>query len=88
MAGYQDLVKAGISGGEQGLLRLLFEPVSGHLLGVHIIGDQAGELIHIGQAVMNGNGGIAYFLDNTFAVPTLAEAYKAAALDGLRKLTA
>ena len=88
VARYEDLVKAGIAGGEHGLLSLLFEPVSGHLLGVHIIGDQACELIHIGQAVMNGNGGIAYFLDNTFAVPTLAEAYKVAALDGLKKLTA
>ena len=85
-ARYEDLVKAGIAGNEHGLLSLLFEPNSGHLLGVHIIGDQAGELIHIGQAVMHYNGTIEYFLDNTFNVPTLAEAYKVAALDGIRNM--
>ena len=85
-ARYEDLVKAGVAGDEHGLLRLLFEPNSGHLLGVHIIGDQAGELIHIGQAVMHYNGTIEYFLDSTFNVPTLAEAYKVAALDGTRNM--
>ena len=85
-ARYEDLVKAGIAGNEHGLLSLLFEPNSGHLLGVHIIGDQAGELIHIGQAVMHYNGTIEYFLDSTFNVPTLAEAYKVAALDGIRSM--
>ena len=83
-ARYEDLMKAGVAGDEHGLLSLLFEPNSGHLLGVHIIGDQAEELIHIGQAVMHYNGTIEYFLDSTFNVPTLAEAYKAAALDGIR----
>ena len=86
-ARYEDLIKAGIAGDEHGLLSLLFEPNSGYLLGVHIIGDQACELIHIGQAVMSYNGTIEYFLDSTFNFPTLAEAYKTAALDGIRKLT-
>ena len=85
-AKYEDLMKAGVAGDEHGLLSLLFEPNSGHLLGVHIIGDQAGELIHIGQAVMRYNGTIEYFLDSTFNVPTLAEAYKVAALDGVRNM--
>ena len=85
-ARYKDLVKAGIDGDERGLLSLLFEPNSGYLLGVHIIGDQAGELVHIGQAVMQYNGTIEYFLDSTFNVPTLAEAYKVAALDGIRNM--
>ena len=81
-ARYEDLVKAGVAGDERGLLSLLFEPNSGHLLGVHILGGQAAELIHIGQAVMHYNGTIEYFVDSTFNVPTLAEAYKVAALDG------
>ena len=68
------------------MLSLLFEPNSGHLLGVHIIGDQACELIHVGQAVMSYNGTIEYFLDSTFNFPTLAEAYKIAALDGLKTI--
>ena len=85
-ARYEDMVKAGVAGDEHGLLSLLFEPNSGHLLGVHIIGDQAGELIHVGQAVMHYNGTIEYFLDSTFNVPTLAEAYKIAALDGIRNM--
>ena len=87
-ARYEDLIRAGIAGDEHGLLSLLFEPSSGHLLGVHIIGGQACELIHVGQAVMSYNGTIEYFLDSTFNFPTLAEAYKTAALDGIRKLTA
>lgn len=84
VARYESLLKAGIAGEEHGLLSLLFEPTSGHLLGVQIIGDQACELIHIGQVVMRYNGTIEYFLDSTFNVPTLAEAYKIAALDGVR----
>ena len=87
VARYDDLIKAGITGDEHGLLSLLFEPTSGHLLGVHIIGDQACELIHLGQAVMSYNGTIRYFLDNTFNFPTLTEAYRIAALDGLKKIT-
>ena len=86
VATYEDLLKAGIAGEEHGLLSLLFEPTSGSLLGVHIIGDQACELIHIGQAVMRYNGTIEYFLDGTFNIPTLAEAYKIAALDGVRNI--
>ena len=86
VARYEDLTKAGIAGDEHGLLSLLFEPNSGHLLGVHVIGDQACELIHVGQAVMGHNGTIAYFLDSTFNTPTLAEAYRVAALDGVKNI--
>ena len=85
-ARYEDLTKAGIAGDEHGMLSLLFEPTSGHLLGVHIIGEQASELIHVGQVVRNYNGTIQYFIDNTFNFPSLAEAYRIAALDGVRKL--
>ena len=86
VARYEDLAKAGIAGDEHGLLSLLFEPTSGYLMGVHIIGDQACELIHVGQAVMAHNGAIAYFLDSTFSFPTLAEAYRIAALDGVKNI--
>ena len=85
-ARYEVLLKAGLAGDEHGLLSLLFEPATGHLLGVHIIGDQACELIHIGQAVMRYNGTIEYFLDSVFNVPTLAESYRVAALDGIRNI--
>jgi NAD(P) transhydrogenase len=86
LARYAELAKGQMLGDEQGLLKLLFDPVSLRLLGVHAIGDRAAEIIHIGQAVMALNGTIEYFRDNIFNYPTLAEAYKVAALDGLNKL--
>lgn len=86
-ATYEEVTKAGIIGDEHGMLSLLFEPNAGHLLGVHIIGDQACELIHVGQAVLSHNGSIDYFIDNVFSFPTLGEAYKIAALDGVKKVS-
>jgi NAD(P) transhydrogenase len=56
------------------------------LLGVHIVGEGATELIHIGQAVLNLGGGLDYFVENTFNYPTLAEAYKIAALDAFNRM--
>ena len=56
------------------------------LLGVHIIGESATELVHIGQAVMHHGGDINYFIDNVFNYPTLAECYKMAALNGINRL--
>ena len=63
-------------------------PVGGSItgLGVHAIGTGATELIHIGQAVLDHDGSAAYFRDAVFNYPTLAEAYKVAALDGLNKI--
>ena len=58
------------------------------LLGVHIIGEGATELIHIGQAVLGFHGGIDYFVNAVFNYPTLAQAYKTAALDGMIKIVA
>lgn len=58
------------------------------LLGVHIVGEGATELIHIGQAVLNLGGGLDYFVENTFNYPTLAEAYKIAALDAFNRMPA
>ena len=71
---------------ETGMLKILFDPESHKLLGVHIIGETATELIHIGQSVLSFGGTIEYFRDTVFNYPTLAEAYKVAALDGLNRL--
>jgi NAD(P) transhydrogenase len=57
-----------------------------HLLGVHIIGEGASELLHIGQAVMALGGTLDYFIDTVFNYPTLAECYKAAAFNGINRL--
>ena len=85
LATYEEVTKASIIGDEHGMLSLLFEPNGRHLLGVHIIGDQACELIHLGQAVLSHNGTIDYFIDNVFSYPTMGEAYKIAALNGVKK---
>jgi NAD(P) transhydrogenase len=86
VAKFEELAKGQMVGDETGLLKLLFCPDSRRLLGVHIIGESAAELIHIGQAVLSTGGSIEYFRDTVFNYPTLAEAYKVAALDGLNKL--
>jgi len=86
LARYAELAKGQMLGDEQGLLKLIFDPDTLKLLGVHIIGDQATELVHIGQAALTLQGTIEYFRDTVFNYPTLAEAYKVAALDGLNKL--
>ncbi len=86
LARYAELAKGQMLGDEQGLLKLLFNPETLKLLGVHIIGDRAAEIVHIGQAVIALGATIEYFRDTVFNYPTLAEAYKVAALDGLNKL--
>ena len=86
VAKYAELAKAQMLGDETGLLKILFDPQTLKILGVHAMGDRAAEIIHIGQAVMALNGTIAYFRDSVFNYPTLAEAYKVAAWDGLNKL--
>jgi NAD(P) transhydrogenase len=86
VARYVELAKAQMLGDDQGLLKLLFDPDSLKLLGVHAIGDRAAEIVHIGQVVLTMGGTIEYFRDTVFNYPTLAEAYKVAALDGLNKL--
>jgi NAD(P) transhydrogenase len=83
---YDELAKGQILGTKSGFVKILFDPVSLKLLGVHIIGEQAAELIHIGQAILSLGGTIEYFRDTVFNYPTLAEAYKVAALNGLNKL--
>jgi len=86
LARYSELAKGQMLGDDQGLLKILFDPDSLKLLGVHIIGERAAEIIHIGQAVLSMRATIEYFRDTVFNYPTLAEAYKVAALDGLNKL--
>lgn len=75
-----------IMGIENGMLKMIFSLDTRQLLGVHILGEGATELIHIGQAVLNLNGKLDYFLNNIFNYPTLAEAYKVAALDAWNKM--
>jgi NAD(P) transhydrogenase len=72
--------------GTSGLLKLIFDRRDRRLLGVHILGDEAGELVHLGQAVMHAGGTIDQFIHTTFNVPTRTEAYKYAAYDGLQRL--
>ena len=85
-ARYAELAKGQMLGDDQGMLKILFNPDSLLLLGVHAIGDRAAEIVHIGQAVLVLGGTMEYFRDAIFNYPTLAEAYKVAALDGLNKL--
>jgi len=83
---FKDLARGLIIGDRRGLLKLLFHRETHCLLGVHICGKSATELIHIGQAVMSLGGTIEYFLENVFNFPTLSAAYKVAASDGLRRM--
>ena len=83
---FKDLARGLIVGDRRGLLKLLFHRETHCLLGVHICGNSATELIHIGQAVLNLGGTIEYFLENVFNFPTLSAGYKVAASDGLRRM--
>ncbi len=86
IANYREIARGGIIGDTTGRLKLVFHRESGAVLGVHIIGDGATELVHIGQAVIALGGTIRYFIDHVFNYPTLAECYKVAALAGINKL--
>jgi NAD(P) transhydrogenase len=80
---YRDNARGEIIGDLKGLIKLVFDPESLKLLGVHIVGESASELLHIGMIVMQFNGTINAFIDCVFNFPTLSEAYKYAAYDGL-----
>jgi NAD(P) transhydrogenase len=86
LARYREIARGQILGDDSGLLKMIFHREDRRLLGVHAIGTGATELIHIGQAVLAHGGGMAYFLQNVFNYPTLAECYKVAALDASNKL--
>jgi NAD(P) transhydrogenase len=85
-AQYREMARGQILGDRTGLLKLIFHREDRRLLGVHIIGAEAAELVHIGQAVLTFGGSIDYFVDTVFNYPTLAECYKTAAFDGINRL--
>ncbi len=87
-AAYREVARGQIIGDSTGFLKLIFHRESHELLGVHIVGDGAVELVHIGQAVLSMKGTIDYFVNTVFNYPTLAECYKNAALDGINRLSA
>jgi NAD(P) transhydrogenase len=87
VAYYREIARGQISGHTDGRLKLLFHRETLELLGVHIFGEDAAELLHIGQAVMLLKGKISYFINTVFNYPTLAECYKAAAFNGLNRLS-
>ena len=86
IAQYKEIARGKILGDDQGMLKMLIHQDTHKLLGVHIMGTNATELIHIGQAVMALDGDAEFFINNVFNFPTLAEAYKIAAYNGLNKL--
>jgi NAD(P) transhydrogenase len=86
IAFFREIARGQIRGDTTGRLKLIFNPDSKELLGVHIVGEGACELIHIGQAIFASKGTVEYFADAVFNYPTLAECYKAAAFNGLNKL--
>ena len=83
---YREEARGQIIGDEIGFLKLIFHLETRKVLGVHILGDDASELVHIGQAVLALGGTIDYFIDTVFNYPTLAQCYKTAALDGVNRL--
>jgi NAD(P) transhydrogenase len=83
---YATNVRAVIAGSGGGIVKLVFGRSDRRLLGVHILGDMAAEIIHLGQAVLQNGGGIDYFIHAPFNVPTWTDAYKYAAFDGLQTL--
>jgi NAD(P) transhydrogenase len=83
---YKEIARGQIVGDLEGLLKLIFHRTTLKLLGVHIIGDGAAELVHIGQAVLTYGGKVDFFVHNVFNYPTLAECYRTAALDGINRL--
>ena len=86
MAYYREVARGQIRGDTTGRLKLIFHRETRKVLGVHIIGEGAAELVHIGQAVMTLGGTVDYFISTVFNYPTLAECYKVAAFNGLGRL--
>jgi NAD(P) transhydrogenase len=86
IARFRETSRGHIMGLNSGIMKMIFSTKTRRLLGVHILGEGATELIHIGQAVLNLKGTIDYFIENTFNYPTLAEAYKIAGLDAWNRM--
>ncbi len=87
IARFRETSRGHIMGLNAGMMKMIFSIKTRRLLGVHIVGEGATELVHIGQAVLNLKGTLDYFIENTFNYPTLAEAYKIAALDAWNRMT-
>lgn len=88
-AQFKSLARAQITGQTVGMLKILFHRDTLEILGIHCFGDQAAEIIHIGQAIMSQKGAantLKYFVNTTFNYPTMAEAYRVAALNGLNRV--
>jgi NAD(P) transhydrogenase len=85
---YRELARGQIVGDSYGMLKLLVSTATRHVLGVHVFGTGATDLVHVGQAVMGCGGTVDYLVDTVFNYPTLSEAYKVAALDATNKLRA
>jgi NAD(P) transhydrogenase len=83
---YREIARGQIIGDNIGMLKLLFHLETRQLLGVHIIGEGASDLIHIGQAVLAFSGTVDYFVNTVFNYPTLSECYKVAAHNGINRL--
>ncbi|EMI22562.1 soluble pyridine nucleotide transhydrogenase [Rhodopirellula maiorica SM1] len=86
---FRSLARAQITGETTGMLKLLFHRDTLEILGVHCFGANASEIVHIGQAIMNqphGHNTVEYFVETTFNYPTMAEAYRVAALNGMNRL--
>ncbi|WP_328184957.1 Si-specific NAD(P)(+) transhydrogenase [Marinobacter sp. OP 3.4] len=86
---FKDLARAQITGEKVGMLKILFHRETREILAIHCFGDQAAEIVHIGQAIMNQEGeanSLNYFINTTFNYPTMAEAYRVAALNGLNRI--
>ena len=88
MSRYRELARGQIAGDSYGMLKLLVSTDDLKLLGVHIFGSNATEMVHIGQAVMGCDGTVEYLVDAVFNYPTFSEAYKVAALDVMNKVRA
>jgi|TARA_B110000967_G_scaffold126142_1_gene128994 NAD(P) transhydrogenase len=86
IAHFKEISRAHIMGEEEGILKLLFDPETLKILGIHIIGPHASELIHLGHSVMFFEGTIQYFMNTVFNSPTLDEAYRIAAFNGMNRL--
>ena len=86
---FKDLARAQITGEKVGMLKILFHRETREILAIHCFGDQAAEIVHIGQAIINQEGeanSLNYFINTTFNYPTMAEAYRVAALNGLNRI--
>lgn len=83
---FKNNAKADMTNQDEGMLKLVFDTETLKLLGVHIIGEQASNLIHLGQAVISYNGDVRYFIQHVMNYPTLSEAYKIAAFNGVNRV--